>query len=400
MEQNTWRVAFVTDVHIRDSEIVLHGRLLAETVEQITAWGPDLILVGGDMAGLQVPHKATVAERNGIARTLNDLARCAPVICARGNHDFPGDWSFLSYLPGVTWIEGDPSLVTIDAERAGQSVPLSVLVLPWLDRSRFAPGADYPASVRASYRAAFRGSAEDLAETRAAGGACFLLGHAAVVGASLRVGQPPVPTEDPVTDLAELLGGSASIDAGFFGHYHSPQDLGWACRYGGSLFVNEYGEDLARGWTSWTSNLGFSHHPIAQPMRAVVRYAAGDPFVGSSDPAEFAAGARVDKADLAPGAKLKLVVSVPSPSAISAARVEALRYASGFAARGVETKIVFEIAREERSRAGAVETARAVTMRDKFAAWAATSSEGRDLEPRAFGLLAEIEGEIDSQGLS
>jgi DNA repair exonuclease SbcCD nuclease subunit len=386
------RVAFVTDIHVREAERELHGALLRETLVQVKAFAPDLILVGGDLAGLQVPHKATVWERNALADLVSGFAACAPVVCVRGNHDYPGDFGFLRHFPNVTWIEGDPALVVLDGPAdAYPSRPLAVFGLPWLDRSRFAVGADYQRSVRDVYASALKSASPELAEVHKAGGVCFLLGHAAVAGAHLRLGQPTLPTEDPTLDLGELLTASGApapgrFAAGFLGHYHAPQDLALGCRYGGSLLVNEYGEDSARGWTSWTESEGFRHRPIAQPARSVIRYSAGVP-------------PQVDVLGFwSPGDKVKLAVAVPSPGALAAAREEAAVLIGSLAAKGVEAKAVFEVVQDVRSRVGADATAAATTMEAKLAHWV----ESLDARPegttvaRARELLAVIEADLVS----
>lgn len=58
----------------------------------------DLVLVGGDMAGITVPHKATIAERLAIARILKRFAACAPVLVLYGNHDYDKDLDIYGML--------------------------------------------------------------------------------------------------------------------------------------------------------------------------------------------------------------------------------------------------------------------------------------------------------------
>ena len=388
------KAAFLTDLHVRDAEIELHAELLARVIEQVRDFAPDVILIGGDLAGMQVPHKATVSERNLIARTVAHLSMIAPVVCARGNHDFPGDYQFLGHFSDVTWIEGDPALVTLDTEP-----PLAVMVLPWLDRSRFAVGADYRAAVHDCYRAAIKHALPDLRETHEAGGACLLLGHAAIKGATLREGQPEVPTEDPVIDLGELLADVPHFDAGFFGHYHSPQQVFPRHFYGGSLFVNEYGEEPARGWTAWAAHGEHEHRTLVQPRRIVARYVAGTGRIEKIVPVLLATPSTMSELVSEPPerAVLKLVAAVPSPGALAAAREEAAGYIGALAAHEIEAKAIFEVAHVERSREGAEATAAATTMTAKFGHWIGSLDEKPPKvdERRAVELLAEIEAELD-----
>src|SRR3990167_6939287 len=80
------------DLHLTE------GPRFADTMrclEHVVAVGQErgvaLWLVGGDLTGTTVPHVATVAERNGIAAILQDMAVRAPVVVIQGNHDAPGD---------------------------------------------------------------------------------------------------------------------------------------------------------------------------------------------------------------------------------------------------------------------------------------------------------------------
>lgn len=390
------RVAFLTDLHVREADLVLHSDLLRGIVDQITAFAPHVIFLGGDLAGLQVPHKASVRERNLIARTVAALASVAPLVAVRGNHDFPGDYQFLGHFPNVTWVEGDPGLVLLDTS---VGVPVGVLALPWLDRSRFPVGADYAEAVRSVYCAAAKSSAADLESVRREGGRCFILGHLAALGGSLRPGQPTVPTEDPTIELASIPGFTV-FDAGFYGHYHSPQDLLPRHRYGGSAFINEFGEEPVRGWTSWSDGV-FEHIAVVQPRRVVVEYAAASGAISSIRPmlvgrspktvAEFAR-------DPPESAVVKLVSHVPSAGALPAAREEAARYIGALASHGVEAQASYETVHSERSRAGAAATAAATTMSDKFMHWVASldAPPSATALARAEELLAALDSGIDS----
>lgn len=272
------RIAFLTDLHVCDSRLDGHGGQRAALVDlalTLDAYAPDLILVGGDLAGLQVPHRATPRERNALVSLLVDLGNVAPVVAVRGNHDFPGDYAFLNHLRSkhpVVYAEAGPEIL---------DVPGAVVVaLPWLDRTAVAKlDPDYGAGVRTVYRDAMAQVADDLRAARKAGSVVVVLAHAAVAGGAIRDGQPPVPTADPVVYLHELLD-EGTVDAAFFGHYHARQilDAPVDALYGGAVFAHEYGEDLGdRGALIYDTETGkVEHVPVLQQPKILVEIDAGD----------------------------------------------------------------------------------------------------------------------------
>jgi DNA repair exonuclease SbcCD nuclease subunit len=72
-----------------------------------------------------------------------------------------------------------------------------------------------------------------------------------------------------VIPLSDLDG---DFRAGFFGHYHHPQILkadDQQIVYGGSVNVNEHGEDHRKTWTEWTPE-GTRFHRINTPARVTL----------------------------------------------------------------------------------------------------------------------------------
>jgi DNA repair exonuclease SbcCD nuclease subunit len=306
------RVAFLTDLHVLDERLDGddgHAKALEDVSRAMAVAKPDVILVGGDLAGLQVPHRATPRERNVLVQLLVALADTAPVIVCRGNHDSLGDYTFFNHLRGrhpVVYVEHDPEVVELPGGCA-------VMVLPWLDRSRYSrddlDAKGYAKCVQDEYAAALLAEGTALNAARADGDAVLLLGHAAVQGASLRPGQPAVPTEDPVLDLHALLA-SCPVDAAFFGHYHTRQvlDAPMDALYGGALFAHEYGEDVDKGWLVYDVDTGATeHHPVRQRVKAVVEVDAGlCTYMTARPDGLYPPGAR--PADWLPGVHVKLVV--------------------------------------------------------------------------------------------
>jgi len=252
-------VAFVTDLHITQARLQEHEPVLKQLALSIWDKEPDLVLVGGDLCGLRVPHRATPDERNALVDFLRTIVddRGTPIVVVRGNHDAPGDFDFLDHLAiDVTYMD-EPGVVEGDT--------WAVVCLPWVDRTGVSDPEDYQREVRAWYHDELHGylSSKDRRPH------VFVLGHAAIKGAVLRDGQPAVPIADPVIPLSDLDG---DFRAGFFGHYHQPQILKPAdplIVYGGSVNVNEHGEDHRKTWTEWTPE-GIRLHRISTPARVTM----------------------------------------------------------------------------------------------------------------------------------
>jgi len=277
-------ISFVTDLHVQDQRLDGdhgHAALLTTTVQQIREAGCDLVLIGGDLAGVSVPHKATIRERNALVQFVLALAEIAPVVICRGNHDTVGDYAFLGHLAGVQpifFVEDGPEL--IDTGNA------AVMVLPWLDRGRVVgPDQDYGQVVREIYAGALADCADDLRSARSAGQPAIVLTHAAMPDAMIRDGQPIVPTADPVIALDALLA-DVEVDAVFVGHYHLHQRVAgpvpaW---YGGSLFCNDHGENPDKGWLLYNSDTRSADlRLVDQPWRLTIRI--DDGIIQAVDPA-------------------------------------------------------------------------------------------------------------------
>ena len=138
------RVGFVTDIHVRDVDLVEQIPAMKAVAEKMKEEGVELVLVGGDLAGVTVPHRASPRERNALVDFFLALGEFARVIIVRGNHDFPGDYQFTNHLAvddrgevrkPITYIS-EPTVVSDGGS-------WDVFVFPWLDRSRFSPDEDY-----------------------------------------------------------------------------------------------------------------------------------------------------------------------------------------------------------------------------------------------------------------
>lgn len=356
------KFAFLSDVHVRDDRLdgaYGQGRLLDDCAAAIIDAAPSFVLVGGDLTGTTVPHKATPRERNAIVMFLMKFARAGiPVLTIRGNHDYPGDWDFLRHFSNVRW-STCPEVVTM---RSG----VKVATLPWQDDKE-------PGSALETLRKSW-----DLDKV------VVLVAHAAVEGAMTGTGQPAIYTEDPIL-LRAALAGTAPLFV-CLGHYHDFQE--WKSRrmfYVGSLFVNEYGERVPKGWALCDVENGtYEHRELVQPLRHKVVYdAAIDKIVETSPelmsglPCHIKVVARYDEKD----------------SAVAAANVAGLRQRLTNEMPIFSFLVEAQVTRAARTRAGALEVMRAETLGEKLDRYveASTAPVADVVRQRAHAILAEMQ---------
>ena len=380
------KVGFVTDIHVKDSDLLHQIPTMKIVSERMKAEGVELVLVGGDLAGITVPHRASPKERNALVEFFLDLASFARVIVVRGNHDFPGDYDVLNHLAverggrihrPISFVS-EPTIV-------GSGDEWDVVVLPWLDRSRFAAHEDYRESVLSCYRGL---SSERSSAHR------FILGHAAIVGAMIREGQPMVPTEDPTFSVDEIAQGF-NADAAFFGHYHLPQNLDGSIPafYGGSLFVHQYGEDFEKGFLVWdTEAKSEKRISIPQTPKLVVDVLVSD---GKLKTSVRPGGARFTLKAIS-GSLVKVVVKVRQEErAESTPLIDELVRKIERKAHGV--RVNYQVAKSTRSRDGAEKIAGLPTVEKKVLAYfdALEDKPEQSRIDRAVSMLRRVEKEVD-----
>jgi len=375
-------IVFLSDIHVRQSRLALQADILARTVQRIreVATAPEGIFIGGDLAGISVPHRATPAERNALTEFFLDLSQIADVLIVRGNHDEPGDWHFLNAIDGLRYIE-EPALVSLAS--------FHVVVLPWIDRSR-ATDFGWPHTVRTAL--------VDTLQLVPTFEPCVVLAHIAEGSTSpLGPGQPKIPTEDPKISLdAAVQTTGITPEVAFLGHYHQPQLLPTRfvrAVYGGSLFVNGFGEDAEKGFWHYSSG-ELAFHRIDQPARYVATVDADGRVLSFAPPL--------------PGGEIPSALSaksIPAGSALKIALVGAEHDLPALAkqadalkarlSRLPEVKIAYEVERPQREREGAADVTEARTVAEKVKAWLSSldpQPAGEDVAG-ALALLARVEDE-------
>jgi DNA repair exonuclease SbcCD nuclease subunit len=372
------KVAHITDLHITEKYIDGpdgHARLLADAAKAICQSGAVLCTVGGDLAGYTVPHRSTIRERNLLVDFMVEVSKVMPVVVARGNHDPVGEWLFLNHCRGkhpITYSEDPEIISTVHAE---------VLVLPWLDQTRFQGTQDYSGAVMTRYQTQIAEFSDLLVDAGKQGKCRVMLVHGAFSKAMFRDGQPAVPTADPMIDLP-VIADPKLFDVVLAGHYHLHQTIKAkipAC-YGGSLATSQFGEDHPKGWTLYDHATGeITHQPVAQRRRMKVVVNPATSRISECSP-------EVDGMKGLPVGKLRdfleemslsdcdirVVYEATGENAVEAAgQINAVEEALSLAGAKVEIKAKIE--RQIQMREGLAEVASATTLAGKVRAWAAAS---------------------------
>lgn len=237
------RIAHIADSHYDEhnrleDNVAIHDAFLRDAEDA----GVSLILHSGDV----YERKSTPRERNDALCFFARAAHIAPVVVARGNHDYPGDLDKFHYLERVRVFE-EPGVVDIP------SSAVRVIALPWFDRARIAAAGsadDTREMIRlrtiAAAQAMLGGLRARAADARAVGLVPVLVGHVQVAGCETSTGQT-------------LIGQTVELDPGAIaeigceyaalGHIHKHQSwYGGRVCYAGSPTRNNYGEPEPKGW--------------------------------------------------------------------------------------------------------------------------------------------------------
>ena len=237
------RIAHIADIHLSE-RVRFDGtvRVLEEFAEYVEStvgatYSIDLVLIAGDIADpRRAPARATPLERNTFARFVLRLAECCPVVCVRGNHDAPGDWTWLNWLRGghmIRWKDEGPDCLDVIYEDGRHVI---VHTLPWQSPRAWAEYGDL--GVEEAMRVVFGATGEiveDMPDAIHVG-----LGHLSAKGGKLPSGQELVGAEVEVP--AHLLNAS-KVSYFALGHLHSHQQVpGTRAWYAGSPNRLNFGE--------------------------------------------------------------------------------------------------------------------------------------------------------------
>lgn len=363
------RIAIIADSHFDE-----HGRfdecvrLHDWIAEDMAARGVDLVLHAGDM----FERRSTPRERAAVATWLRRVARLAPVVIVRGNHDQLGD------LPLFARLRTEHRIVVEEAAAVHTVAGVAVACLAWPRRGELL--ARHPEVSPGDALRAVLGGLGDAA--RAANGAdlpVVLLAHAMVRGSVTSTGQPLVgcDLEVGLEDLALVR-----ADAYALGHVHKGQawDIEVApCVYPGSPRRTTFGELEPKGYQ--LLELGGRGEPVVTEFVE----APATPMVDvTADWTAFGfTGVRPDVS----GAEVRLRYAVDSDRR-DAARDGAAALEAELLAGGAASVKIEEIVRAT-TRARAPEVAAAPTLVEKLdALWRA---KGVTLDPiRREAVIAKL----------
>lgn len=243
------RVAHFGDLHLtRGPRLADQGATLNAMVDDILKASPDLVVVGGDLYGREVPHLSHPDERNALCAALARLGPVCPVLVLQGNHDDPRDIQVLSHLD-TKWsvtVVTEPGWCRI----VTPSGIVSCYSLPYPSRCSLdlGPSAtdedcdDAIAGLFAGWTYRIRKQRElDPSEPH------IFLGHCAVRGAVLAGGEVLSGREVEVTRGAlDRL----PVEVGLLSHIHQRQVVAHRCSFAGSPWRTDFSETGEyKGWT-------------------------------------------------------------------------------------------------------------------------------------------------------
>lgn len=268
----TLRLAHASDLHCcermrLDDWIALH-RIL---VEQIADTDCHLTVLTGDL----FHAKSTPAERNAMAGFLLDLARIAPVVVVKGNHDAAGDLDIFRCL------EVDHPICVFDRPNTESvQTPAGVvcaIALPWFDRANLVAGLSATVDQETTRNMTIEAARGLLVSLRAESVEARRVGMIPILAAHVMVGGCETSTGQTIIGTTVELAPSDLLDVGAeyaaLGHVHKAQEWhGGRVAYAGSTWRQNFGEPEAKGWRLVTFEDGhfISNEFVELPARRIV----------------------------------------------------------------------------------------------------------------------------------
>ncbi|MEO8605066.1 MAG: metallophosphoesterase, partial [bacterium] len=283
------------------------------------ARGVQLWLVGGDLVGVhEVPHVATVRERDFLDRWFQRLASTAPVIILYGNHDVRTDLVGYGRLDATHSIRvvTEPGAVSlqIDALNPDSSVVATVFCVPYQHKTDLLAGPS--GTIREQNDNAADVLRAKLAEWEAlpTAGPRIYFGHHNVRGAQLSGDEILANKEVELTseDLDTF-----SADHCALSHIHLHQRVARRAYYAGSPTAQTFGESDEKGYLVVEVETGADPilHRRLTPARRLVTVIAR--WVQVAGAWQWLADPEADLAAVPDGAEVRLHIEVPEEAASS-----------------------------------------------------------------------------------
>lgn len=246
------RIAHTGDLHItRGPRLADQADTLNRMVDAMLAERPDLVILGGDLYGREVPHLSHPEERAVLFPAVARLAQVAPVIVIQGNHDDPRDIAALAHLDSRWSI----LVVTRPAHLSvyTPSGAVSVYAVPYPTRrglleevprdveTATTQAAEAIEGLLLSWRHAIRTARKT--DTRHH----ILATHASITGARLAGGEVLSGHE---LELSGPLLAEIPVNVGLHSHIHQRQEVLAAHWYAGAPWRTDFAEDAGdKAWT-------------------------------------------------------------------------------------------------------------------------------------------------------
>lgn len=388
------RVAHTGDLHLTSGPRFADTVRVLDYIEQDgRAAGVDLWLIGGDLTGVHdVPHVATIEEREYLADLFQRMAETAPVLVLYGNHDVATDIALYRRMKGPHPIEVAVRPGTY--RLAGANI--RCLPFPFIAGMTNLPVGD-DRSIRAENEAASQvvlGLLLEWSDLKEAGRSFasipeILFAHLTVRGA--RTSGDEILAGQEVELTTEDVDGFGA-DYAALSHIHLHQQVGAKACYAGSPSAQTFGEPDEKGYL--IADVFVDENPQVYrrvtPARRMVTVDATWAQVGGQW--QWLGNAEDEIAGLPDGAEVKIRVKLPE-DAVSSCPVDELaaKYsAAGFLVAKPERQIVPKV------RVRSEEISAAVSNRDKLLAyWASLKHPPKPAQQeRCLELLVSLENEV------
>lgn len=313
-------VGHTGDLHLTEgARFADTARALEWIAEDGEARGVKLWLVGGDLVGThEVPHVATVRERDFLDRWFQRLASTAPVVILVGNHCVASDVVGYGRLEATHTIRvvTQPEVVTLrlGALSPDTSVVATVFCVPYLFKTDLLAG---PAgTIREQNEDAADVLRAQLAQWAAlpVDGPAIFFGHLNIRGCTT-AGDEILAHKEVELTSEDLDGFPADYCA--LSHIHLHQQVGKRAWYAGSPTAQSFGESDTKGYL--VAEVEAGAEPLIYrrltPARRLVTVTARWVQVGGAW--RWLADPEHDLAAVPEGAEVRLQVEVPEEAASS-----------------------------------------------------------------------------------
>ncbi len=381
------RILHTGDIHLTEGpRFVETLRCLDALIADGREQGVQLWLVGGDLSGTTVPHRATILEQNTLDSRFQRMAETAPVVILYGNHDAPGD------LDGYARLAGPHPIHVAETPRSIGVGSALVFCFPYPLKRRWAapymdrPVAEQDRAVEAELRALLATWTAERREMTATGVPTLFLGHVTIGGCAIAGGEVMPPGQEIELAVDDLV--ALGCDYTGVSHIHLCQEMraGSGIWYAGSPDRSNFGETDEKGHLIVDVTPGRPPvvHRRLTPARAFITVKVA----WRADESGTWAWHRDDAADVdVAGAEVRVQVEYPEEAAGVCPFADLL---DTFKAAGAhDVKLQRRMLPTTRVRSEAIATAR-TTAEKLEALWATLAPENRPSDEARARLLAKL----------